>query len=173
MRVHPGLTAALLVAALGLSSCGSGTGSAPPRFKSYSGPEVTRIAVLKSERRMYLMHGETVLKGYDIDLGFAPEGQKQFEGDGKTPEGSYIIDRRNPNSAYHLSLGISYPTPAQIAAAREVGRKAGGDIFIHGGPTPRDKGGKDWTFGCISITDSEIEDVYAMVRDGTRIDIYP
>jgi len=83
---------------------------------------------------MYLMHGDQVLKSYRIDLGFAPEGDKKFEGDGRTPEGEYIIDRRNPESRFYLSLGISYPSEEDIAEARALGRDPGGDIFIHGGP---------------------------------------
>lgn len=152
--------------AFGLASCGAS------KFKTYKGPEVTRIVVFKGERKMYLMHDQKVLKAFDIELGFAPEGPKQFEGDGKTPEGSYLIDRRNPNSAFHLSLGVSYPNADDIAAARAVGKSPGGDIMIHGGRRPMDPKVRDWTWGCISVSDKEIESVYAMVRDGTRIDIY-
>jgi len=146
----------------------------PSRFKTYDGPEVTRILVYKENRRMYLMHHDAVLKYYDIDLGFAPSGPKEVEGDGKTPEGDYFIDRKNPNSDFHLSLGISYPRPNHVMAARELGRGAGGDIFIHGGPRPfTDRTGPDWTAGCIAVTNEEVEDIYAMVRVGTPISIYP
>ena len=85
-----------------LASCGS-------RFLTYTGPEVTGIVVYKGQRKMYLMHDSEVLKSYDFELGFSPVGHKQIEGDGKTPEGLYYIDRKNPNSSYHLSVGISYP----------------------------------------------------------------
>ena len=95
------------------------------KFQTYRGPEVTRIHVLKGQRRMYLMHHDEVLKAYDIGLGFAPVGHKQFEGDGKTPEGAYIIDRRNPNSKFHLSIGVSYPNPDDMAFAEEQGRSPG------------------------------------------------
>lgn len=155
-----------VVAGLGLSSCS--------KFRSYDGPEVTRILVFKDERRMYLMHGSEALAAYDVDLGFAPEGDKAREGDGRTPEGSYFIDRKNPDSEYHLSLGISYPDVHDTAAAVEAGDDPGGDIFIHGGPTEaRDRGHPDWTAGCIAVSDRQIEDIYAMVRVGTPIDIYP
>ncbi len=155
-----------VVVAVGLTGCS--------KFRNYNGPEVTRIVVMKGERRMYLLHNETVLKTYDIDLGFAPEGHKQFEGDGRTPEGRYTIDRRNPDSDYHLSVGISYPNPDDRQYAAAVGRAPGGDIFIHGAPRPgRDRSGPDWTAGCISVSNREMEDIYAMVRDGTVIDIYP
>ena len=115
-----------------------------------------------------------VLKTYPMGLGFAPVGHKQFEGDGRTPEGSYFIDRRNPNSLFHLSIGISYPNAADRAFAKAQGKSPGGDIFIHGGPRkgidPVDK--RDWTAGCIAVTDRQIEQVYAMVRNGTPVDIF-
>lgn len=150
-----------------LTGCG-----APSRFKTYDGPPVTQVLVQKSERRMMLLSGNRALKAYDIALGTNPQGHKQFEGDGRTPEGLYFIDRRNPDSRYYLSVGISYPNARDRAFAQAQGRSAGGDIFIHGrGPegavlAPRRR---DWTVGCIAITDPEIEDVYAMVRDGTPI----
>ena len=107
-------------------------------------------------------------------LGFAPEGHKQFEGDGRTPEGTYIVDKRNPESTYHLSVGISYPNEADIAFAEAQGLSPGGDIFIHGGPRPGidPTDVRDWTAGCIAVTDRQIEEIYAMVKDGTPIDIY-
>lgn len=122
---------------------------------------------------MYLLHHDKVLEDYDIKLGFAPIGHKQIEGDGRTPEGIYLIDRRNPNSQFHLSLGISYPNDADRAYAKSIGKEPGGDIFIHGqkNPLKRDKG--DWTWGCISVTNKQMEDIYAMVRDGTPIQINP
>ncbi|MEM6304967.1 MAG: L,D-transpeptidase family protein [Pseudomonadota bacterium] len=141
------------------------------KFRRYNGPEVTYVVVNKEDRRMFLMHHDRVLEDYDIKLGFAPVGHKQFEGDGKTPEGLYIIDRRNPNSRFHLSLGISYPNEADRAYAAEMGEKPGGDIFIHGQKSLRDKGKGDWTWGCIAVTNREMEDVYAMVGDGTPIQI--
>lgn len=147
--------------------------SSSPRFLSYDGPEVTRIVVMKEDRRMYLMHGDKVLEKYKIDLGFAPEGDKKIEGDGKTPEGRYYIDRRNPRSAFHLSLGISYPNAADRAEAAALGKKPGGDIFIHGRAKKHRGKGPDWTAGCISVTDGEIEKIYAMVDNGTVIDIFP
>lgn len=158
----------LLLALVGLvSACGS-------KFKTYDGPAVTRILVYKESRTMYLMHHDTALRGFNIDLGFQPVGPKAVEGDGKTPEGEYFIDRKNPNSDFHLSLGISYPQPHHREAARELGRSAGGDIFIHGGPRRGiDRRGPDWTAGCIAVTNDEIEDIYAMVRIGTPISIYP
>ena len=119
---------------------------------------------------MYLLHDGKVLKTYDIGLGFAPEGHKQFEGDGKTPEGTYYISHRNPKSRYHLSLGVSYPNEADMAFAAEADKSPGGDIMIHGGP-PRKTKVKDWTAGCIAVTDRQIEVIYSMVKPGTPIHI--
>ena len=156
----------MLALVLALSGCAS-------KFKTYNGPEVTRVVVMKSDRKMYLFHNDKVLERYDIDLGFAPAGHKQFEGDGKTPEGRYLIDRRNPNSSFHLSIGLSYPNAEDIAAARALGKSPGGDIFIHGDAKPLAKRGEDWTAGCISVSNREIEWIYAMVKNGTVVDIYP
>lgn len=147
-------------------------GACSSKFKTYNGPEVTRILVYKERRRIYLLHHTQVLKAYDIDLGFAPVGHKQVEGDGKTPEGEYFIDRRNPDSSFHLSLGISYPNEADRAAAEELGKSPGGDIFIHGARRRRDRRGPDWTWGCIAVSNREMEDIYSMVRTGTPISLY-
>lgn len=155
------------LAVIGLSACSS-------KFREYGGPEVTRVLVYKNERQMFLMHNDRVLKNYRIGLGFAPEGDKKFEGDGRTPEGHYLIDKRNPNSSYHLSIGISYPNLHDIAEARAIGKDPGGDIFIHGrGPSYLEGLPEDWTWGCIAVDDRQIEDIYAMVTNGTPISIYP
>ncbi len=143
------------------------------KFKTYNGPEVTRVLIDKGERRMHLLHNEQVLKSYSVGLGFAPAGHKAVEGDGRTPEGEYRIDRRNPNSEFHLSIGISYPNQQDRERAHAVGKSPGGDIFIHGRPWKNRKGGRDWTAGCIAVTNREIEEIYAMVRDGTPITINP
>lgn len=112
-----------------------------------------------------------------MSLGFAPSGDKLMEGDGRTPEGIFYIDRRNPNSAYHLSLGINYPRPQDRARAAAMGiADPGKDIFIHGrGAEGNAKAPKmrDWTAGCIAVSDRQIEDIYAMVRDGTPVLILP
>lgn len=141
------------------------------KFKHYDGPEVTYVIVHKDARRMYLMHQDKILEKYKIKLGFAPLGHKEIEGDGKTPEGRYYIDRRNPDSQFHLSLGISYPNARDRAKAHAMGKSPGGDIFIHGQRYPFKKDKDDWTWGCISVTNKEMEDIYAMVRDGTPISI--
>ncbi|MFK7745038.1 MAG: murein L,D-transpeptidase family protein [Roseobacter sp.] len=140
-----------------------------PKFKSYNGPEVTMIVVNKGARRMHMLNNETVMKSYDIHLGFAPIGHKQFEGDGKTPEGVYRIDRRNPNSEFHLSLGISYPNVNDYAAAKAQGKSPGGDIFIHGQQVAGKPDKPDWTLGCIAVRNEEMEEIYAMVPNNALI----
>ena len=162
------ITAGLLLALV--ASC------APSKFKSYSGPPVTQIVVNKSARQMLFLSGNTVIKSYNVGLGNEPRGHKQFSGDGKTPEGLYYIDRRNPDSRYHLSIGVSYPNPQDVSFALSQGKDPGNDIFIHGqGPEGRALAPlkRDWTAGCIAVTDAEMEDIYAMVRDGTPILINP
>lgn len=150
---------------LGLANCS--------KFKDYRGPQVTHVVVNKGARELHLLHNNKVLKSYRIGLGFAPTGDKEFEGDGRTPEGAYVIDRRNPNSKFHLSIGISYPNNADRAAAKALGKDPGGDIFIHGRPRQYRKGGQDWTAGCIAVTDRQIQEIYAMVKNGTPITIRP
>ena len=159
------LGGAAALAAGSLAGCSS-------KFRSYDGPPVTGLVVHKARRRMVLLSGNTALRGFEIELGGDPIGPKRWEGDGKTPEGAYWIDRRNPNSSYHLSLGISYPNPQDVAYAQALGRAPGGDIFIHG--TPREKRrAANWTAGCIAVTNREMEDLYAMVGEGTPIFINP
>lgn len=156
-----------VVMAFALSGCAS-------KFKTYRGPEVTQILVYKADRKMYLMHNQKVLKSYDIDLGFQPVGHKQFQGDGKTPEGTYVIDRRNPNSEFYLSVGMSYPNTRDVAFATSQGKSPGGDIFIHGQSERVKKATRrDWTAGCIAVKNAEIRDIYAMVKNGTVITVYP
>ena len=148
-----------------LAGCGS-------KFVDYRGPAVTRVVVQKTERRMFLFNGDTPLKVYDVQFGFTAKGPKQFEGDGRTPEGRYFVDRRNPNSSFYLSVGIDYPNAADRAYAASMGRRPGGDIFIHGWGNKRRSRKDDWTAGCVAVTNREMKDVYAMVRNGVPVDIY-
>lgn len=162
----PDLTRRTMVALL-LAGC------ARPDTGPYDGPEVTEVRVLKGARRLELWHHDRRLRRYRIALGLNPVGHKEQRGDSRTPEGRYTIDRRNPDSAYHLSLGISYPNADDRARAAAAGVDPGGDIFIHGhGPRFRNEPG-DWTDGCIAVHDHEIEEIYAMVADGTPVVILP
>jgi murein L,D-transpeptidase YafK len=159
--------------AMGLLLIIGACGQQPPsKFVEYNGPEVTSLMVFKEKRVMHLLNGNRIIHTVPMQLGFSPDGHKQAEGDGRTPEGTYRINRRNPNSAYHLSLGISYPNTTDVEVARELGVSPGGDIFIHGTPNMFSAGG-DWTAGCIAVTNEEMEMIYAAVADGTPIFIYP
>jgi murein L,D-transpeptidase YafK len=139
---------------------------------------VDKIVVYKAERKMELLSKNKVVKEYDISLGRNPKGAKRFQGDSKTPEGDYIISGRNDKSAYHLSLRISYPNKSDIEYAKKHGKNAGGDIMIHGLPNGYilpDSLGRlaDWTDGCIAVTDKEIEEIWKLVPNGTKITIKP
>lgn len=119
---------------------------------------------------MHLEAGDRILRRYRIGLGFDPVGQKLRRGDGRTPEGLYHIDRRNPRSAFHLSLGISYPTREQYGRARREGRDPGGNIFIHGSPNGADpEPTGDWTDGCIAVRNHEMEEIWKVVPRGCPI----
>ncbi len=137
---------------------------------------ITKILVLKSQRKLILFENDEEVKTYKISLGFQPIGHKQFEGDGKTPEGLYTINNKNPNSAYHLNLGVSYPNEKDKAFALSKNNNAGGDIKIHGLKNNLMNIGKfhrfkDWTFGCIALANSEIEELFNHVEIGTPIEI--
>jgi len=145
---------------------------ATPAFADLDTAPADMVVVFKGSRKLYLYRDGEPFRSYPIGLGWAPEGNKEFEGDGRTPEGSYYIDRRNPNSAFHLSLGISYPDPNQVAAAAADGRNPGGDIFIHGGLGKSRQSG-DWTAGCIAVSDNDVEELWELVPRGALIVIQP
>ena len=144
----------------------------PPEAKA------DRVIVHKGSRTLTLMQGERPLKTYRVSLGTNPVGPKTREGDHRTPEGHYVLDSRNPQSRFHLSIHISYPNAADAEAARRAGVRPGGAIMIHGIQNGlvwigRAHGFWDWTDGCIAVTDSEIEEIWRAVPDGTPIEIYP
>ena len=167
------------IAVIGLATAIAVAASAPPSSPPPlmgKADQADRVLIEKAARRMTLYRRGEALKGYEIALGFAPKGDKAREGDGRTPEGVYHIDRRNGASAYHLSLGISYPTPAQRAQARTEGRDPGGDIFIHGQPNALPESltvPGDWTAGCIAVSNQEIAEIWAMVPIGAKVEIKP
>jgi murein L,D-transpeptidase YafK len=147
-------------------------------WEKYATPKADKILVYKSERKMELLRGDTVLRTYHIALGHHPSGKKIQAGDGRTPEGSYTIDRRKIMSDYHLALHISYPDAYDMRQAAAKGLQPGGGIMIHGQPnymTPGERArlGTDWTAGCIALTNPEIDEVWRLVDDGTTVDIYP
>lgn len=137
-----------------------------------------KVLLVKGERRLTLLRRGRVLKNYRVSLGFDPDGHKQQEGDGRTPEGRYVLDWRNPKSKYHLSLHVSYPNKQDKVRAKKAGVSPGGAIMIHGLPNGFGHIGKfhrfhDWTHGCIAVTDVEIREIWRAVRDGTPIEIRP
>ncbi len=150
----------------------------PPLLPRSAAGMADRVLVEKKAHRLTLFRNNRPLKSYAIALGQQPEGPKRFAGDNKTPEGRYVIDSRKKNSAYHRSLHISYPRPEEVAFAAEHKRSAGGDIMIHGLPNGRGFWGarhllRDWTAGCIAVTDAEIEELWRAIPDGTPIEIRP
>jgi murein L,D-transpeptidase YafK len=141
-------------------------------------PKADHIVVLKSERKLILMHDGKPLKTYRVSLGGEPVGPKTRRGDHKTPEGTYTIDRRNVHSQYHKALHVSYPAASDVAHAHQLHASPGGDIMIHGLPNGWGwlGGGHlahDWTDGCIAVTDEEIDEIWKLVPDGTPIEIKP
>ncbi len=138
--------------------------------------KATSIVIYKSRREMQLMAGDKVLKTYKVSLGSSPVGAKECEGDGRTPEGEYRIVGRNAKSQFHKSLRISYPNDSDRENAAKRRCSPGGDIMIHGLPNGYSwigKGhlAKDWTAGCIAVTDAEIEEIWRAVPDGIAVEI--
>ena len=132
------------------------------------------VVIWKKKRILALYNRDKLIKAYRIRLGFNPQGQKQKEGDGRTPEGKYLITHKNPYSKFFLSLGLNYPNQADKARAAGKGNNPGSDIYIHG------LGKKnillhylfDWTNGCIAVTNKEIKEIYNSVDTGTVVFIY-
>jgi len=139
---------------------------------------VDRVMVWKSERKMYLLADHAVVREYNIALGTNPRGPKRMEGDGRTPEGTYILDFKNPDSAFYKSIHVSYPNSADKRRAARSGVDPGGEIVIHGqrnGFHPVSWGSQrfDWTDGCIAVTNAEMDELWRLVSVGTVIEIRP
>lgn len=139
-----------------------------------AGVAIDSLHVWKQQRKMIAFSAGKPMKTYDIALGSNPEGHKEVEGDGRTPEGSYIISSKSTASRFHLNLGISYPDSSDVVRARKKGIPPGGDIKIHGlrnglGFLGRHHTLVDWTAGCIAVTNAEIEELYRAAPLGTRI----
>lgn len=143
---------------------------------------ITEVRVYKSKRTLELVSHDQIIRTYPMRLGFDPLGHKKQEGDGKTPEGRYSLDWRNPNSAFYKSFHISYPNEQDKAQAKARGVSPGGDVMIHGSTTSKINNlpemmnylpQKDWTFGCIAIRNVDIDELWTLVDDHTPIIIYP
>ena len=148
---------------------------APRPFLPLDEP-VDRILVFKSDRELFLMRDGRPLRMYPISLGFEPEGDKERQGDGRTPEGVFRIDRRNEQSRFHLSVGLDYPQPADVQRAAEGGYSPGGDIFIHGQPEGVEGAWRipsDWTAGCIAVANVHMDEIWGVTPMGTEVAVYP
>jgi murein L,D-transpeptidase YafK len=146
--------------------------SLPPQQKAQ------RVLVLKAQHKLLLLNGDGVIKTYTVAIGRGGLAPKQQQGDHRTPEGLYEIDRRKKDSRFHRALHISYPSEADRERARRLGVNPGGDIMIHGMMNGLGWLGSmhrliDWTDGCIAVTDAEIEEIWSVVADGTPVEIRP
>lgn len=141
-------------------------------------PVADEVVVHKAERRLYLMRHGQVLRSYRIALGLDPQGPKERAGDFRTPEGRYLLTRRNPRSDYFLSIQVSYPNADDLRRAHREHVDPGGSIMVHGLPNtlshkPSYYSRSDWTDGCIALSDSDMVEVWLMTRDNTPIEILP
>jgi murein L,D-transpeptidase YafK len=140
-------------------------------------PVATRVVVHKGERRMDLMRGEEVLRTYKVSLGLVPEGHKERVGDFRTPEGRYWLTRRNARSDFFLSIQVSYPNDRDLRRAKANGWDPGGSIMIHGLPNHLKRDPtyyeRDWTDGCIAVSNSDMVEIWLLTNNNTPIDILP
>jgi murein L,D-transpeptidase YafK len=139
-----------------------------------------KVVVRKAERRLYLMKDDKPFRSYPVSLGIEPVGHKVRQGDGRTPEGRYLLTWRNPRSQYYRSILISYPNTWDRLRARELGVDPGGMIMVHGQPRPNAHrelqeilSGEDWTQGCVAVSNLAIDEIWELTRDGTPIEILP
>lgn len=169
-RVSSVILALLTVGALSLQSQSENDPPLPASAMA------DKVIVLKGERKLLLMKGGEVLKTYNVFLGGNPVGPKIREGDSRTPEGNYVLDRHNAKSQFHKSIHISYPNAEDLARARKLGVPPGEDLFIHGDPNdyhgPSQQLG-DWTDGCIAVTNADMDEIWRAVANGTPIEIKP
>ncbi|MBT8099986.1 MAG: L,D-transpeptidase family protein [Gammaproteobacteria bacterium] len=141
-------------------------------------PVADKVLIEKAKRKLHLIRDGEPFRTFKIALGIRPKGDKQREGDFRTPEGTYLLDRRNPHSEYFLSIHVSYPNPADIRSARQKGVEPGGAIMIHGQPNEPTHSEayyrtQDWTNGCIAVSNSDMIDIWLMTADNTPIEIRP
>lgn len=137
-----------------------------------------KVVVVKRQRRLFLVDDGERFRSFEVALGSAPQGPKRRQGDGRTPEGRYVLDWRNPDSRFYRSIHISYPAPGDVHRARQAGVDPGDNIMIHGLPEEfawmgRSHTVKDWTDGCIAVTNEEMDVIWASVPAGTPIEIRP
>ena len=153
-------------------------GAAPSAVPASAIEMADRVVVRKAERRLLLMRGERVLRSFDVALGLSPTGAKKREGDFRTPEGNYRLAGRNPNSDFFLAIQVDYPGPDDLRRASEDGVDPGGQIMIHGQPNRPSRPleyyqSRDWTNGCIAVSNADMVDIWLMTPDNTPIQILP
>ena len=141
-------------------------------------PTADRVVVKKGERRLLLMRGDSILRTYKVALGLNPVGHKERAGDFRTPEGRYRLTRRNPRSDFFLSIQVSYPNDQDVKKARRNGWDTGGSIMIHGLPnqlkhTPMYYENRDWTDGCIAVSNADMLEIWLLTADNAPIEILP
>src|SRR5262245_42487144 len=171
------LAVALGVAGTVHADAADNLGSASSR-PTESVPTADRVVLYKGERRMLLMRGDSILRTYKVALGLNPIGHKERAGDFRTPEGRYYLTRRNPRSDFFLSIQVSYPNDADVKKARRNGWDTGGSIMIHGLPnqlkhTPKYYESRDWTDGCIAVSNSDMVEIWLLTGNNTPIEILP
>ena len=141
-------------------------------------PVADKVVVDKSSRKLHLLKGGVAFRTFEIALGIRPVGDKEHEGDFKTPEGSYLLDARNPDSEFFLAIHVSYPNRGDRVQASEKGLDPGGAIMIHGQPNDPTRSEayyrtQDWTNGCIAVSNSDMIDIWLMTTENTAIEIRP
>ncbi|MEM9404326.1 MAG: L,D-transpeptidase family protein [Pseudomonadota bacterium] len=141
-------------------------------------PVADLVVVEKQKRKLHLIKNGEPFRTFDVALGIAPVGDKEREGDFKTPEGRYLLDARNPDSDFFLSIHVSYPNAEDRREAREKGVDPGGQIMIHGQPnapsySPAFYKSADWTNGCIAVSNSDMIDIWLMTPNNIPIEIRP
>jgi hypothetical protein len=165
------------VSSLGAGTNATGSGPSLPAAASRA-LMADRILIEKGARRLLLLNRGEVIAEYPVKLGLSPKGHKQYEGDFRTPEGVYHLSRRNPRSEFFLSVEVSYPNEADRARASAEGLSPGGLIMIHGQPNvprkpPEYYATRDWTDGCIAVSNSAMVDIWQRTRVGIPIEIRP
>jgi murein L,D-transpeptidase YafK len=142
------------------------------------GPKPTVLLVKKLDRRMTVYRGLTPLKTYPVVLGGNPRPDKLCQGDMCTPEGVYHVVCKYNHPRWDKFILLDYPntqnwlkfTRAKIKGQLPETAKIGGDIGIHGTADPlRNLNRENWTWGCVSLLNRDIEEIYPMVNDDTLV----